>query len=896
MRVALVSTSFRSREPFDLRAHVRSLAPALVRAGAAVEVFSASRGSGLPPYSQRRVEVLDHVSGAPFGLTTIELGDAPEADRVASGFAAFLDREQPVVCHFESLRNFGTAVIHEARKRGVATLYCARDPWPAHDRTTLVLPDLSPFELGDGEAEARALAAERLLDGLPDHGGLPDDLAVRDRLRALLHEDLTDPEALSALREARESVEVRRAEKRVALSAVDRRFASSRGLSRQLSATVGRAFTYRAPGVDPTLLPEATPLELPKSSRSWKRGGGKESPRFTFLGSTRPIEGARVLLDAFAKVRARADAPAMTLDLFLERADPARDEAVRDRASTLGARAHFTRGPIDVAAALAETDVLVLPSLWGESCPAAPRLAHAAGLPVIATRLPGLGELLPAAATVLVEPSDAEALAKALADTAGDAERLHALRDAAQTLRIDSTPPTASADGEPAEEAQPPSTRSDGPAKTIDAEAVEWMDSYAMLLDTRRREASGGPRLAHLDGVAEELAELRALSISELFARAQGGLGKLRKAFGLTESDGVLLEKVVARGGLSRDRVEQATVTESELARSLELLRTARQAMQDEEETRIRRVDDLHEVLGQYEQEALARGAEAARMAQELGASLVERDAAQERETKVTSERDELDADLTREKARAAEAERTIKSAQARFEEVAGEAEAARAALEEVEAERARLATSIEERDEAVGALRRRIEGSDRPHDDGFAADIESIEAHCVLLDRDVETLRRHDEWLGQQAERLAALFEDVLAPESKTELGAPSRDQVLERSARALDRLGAELGWRRGEMEAARTASESLRARLMGGTLTARVSSWSAGPPLALSDSDVSDREDSTGASTGEVTEPAADVEEPAAPLPRRENDEESVDETPTTNDASVPEKSENQ
>jgi len=223
MRVALVTSAFRARSPLDLVSHVRSLAPALARAGVTVEVFAGTSGSGLVPYAQRRIEVAEPVTGQSFGVTMIELEPEPDQDRVAESFAAFLERERPRVCHFEQLDPMGVGLVREAKTRRVATLYSAHDTWPAHDRTTLTLPDLSPFELGDTEAEARSMAAEAILAGAEL---LPGDTTYAERLSHLLHDDLTDPAEAAALREAREAIEVRRAQKRVALSGVDRRLAA----------------------------------------------------------------------------------------------------------------------------------------------------------------------------------------------------------------------------------------------------------------------------------------------------------------------------------------------------------------------------------------------------------------------------------------------------------------------------------------------------------------------------------------------------------------------------------------------------------------------------------------------------------------------------------------------
>ncbi len=847
--------------------------------------------------------MLDHVQGSAFGVTKMEVGEAPDTARIAAGFGAFLDRERPTVCHFESLDLFGTDVVHEARVRGIATVYCARDTWPAHDRTTLTLPDLSPFELGDADAEARVLVAEALMGPLPADGSISEVPAERDRLEALLHRDLTAPEEVAAMRDARETIEVRRAEKRVALSAVDRRFAASRLLARQLSATVGRAFTFRAPGVDAYLLPDAPALQSAKQKPSSKqgqkpgknkgknKGGGEPTTstiRFGFLGSTRPTEGVQVLIDAFATIRAKMDAPALELVLSLERTDDARDAALEERAERLGAKVQFHGGSVDAKALLSRVDVVVFPSLWGEFEPTAIRIALASGRPVVASDMPGVAEAAPEAACALVAPADADALQKAIVDLATGGETYTRIREGALEMRVECDPaevPADAGDSPDPDAATDLPPLSDGSVKTVDAEAAEWLDTYRQLIGAARARTRTD-RLAHVEDVAAQLERLHELSVPELFERAQEGIGRLRRAFGISDSDASLMARVVARGGVARDRTEQSAAAEMELIRTLRDLHAAREAMRVEESARVRRVGELHAVLGQYEQEALARGAEASRITQDLATSRDEREAdaaaGRERQVELEGERDDLAADLAKERDRAAEAETEIRAAQERFEGMAEEAESARTALDEAESERDRLARSVQEREDGIRALRDRVlDNTDE--DEPSTAVLESIEAHCVALERDVETLRRHDAWLGEQTARLVALLEPVGRPARDDD---PTSDDILERSSRALEQLALELEWRRGEMAAARKASESLRARLAGGPLTSRVKSWSAGPPVVEEPEAAAGGPDdgAPDEAVGDANEVEPDIEEPKAALPARADgaaEPESVTET---------------
>ncbi|QDV08497.1 Glycosyl transferases group 1 [Planctomycetes bacterium Poly30] len=916
MRVALVTAAFRARSPIDLASHVRSLAPALARAGASVEVFAGVTGSGLAPYAQRRSELVEPITGKSFGVTVLEMETEPDQDRAAEAFASFLERERPTVCHFEHLDPMGVGLVREAKIRRISTLYAAHDTWPAHDRVSLTMPDLSPFELGDTEAEARSLAAERIL---ASRDLVPGTAEYDEEARRLLHQDLKSPDEAAALREARESIEMRRAEKRVALSGVDRRFAASRLLSRELSAAVGRAFTFRAPGVDKAVLAAvfAEPVDSAVTadsvaaidfSAATANSSGGSSPslerakgpiRLVYMGTTARTSGLHILLDAVSRIRADEKGPALALRLALERTDDLRDAEIHSRAQLLGVDVVWSRGSsVDASAALDGADLLVMPSLWGEVAPSALRIALAAGVPVVASRMPGVVEAAPSTASVLVSPGSVDSLTEALTRLASESgsAALQSMRSAALSEQEANT-------------------------KDIDDEALEWLDTYQSLADAAealeraralrsaapaagdrdadaltRQEPFGGPkkpdrkRLAALVEVEQQIAELRSLSNTELFARAQAGVSKLRQAFGLKATDAELLARVVARGGAMRDRAEHDEVARKEVARALHELRVAQAALRAEESVRSRRIADLHSVLEQYEHEVAARAEEAARAAQRADAATAQasvavasRDEAVAGQAQAVSARDEaisameravadaeaasevsaksaaekaeakaeaksLRAELEEMKSQLASAElenqasasdkkRLAKDAEEagqRYREVSMQVEAAKKALTDVEAARDELARSIDERSSEIRRLRERLvkpaaEGEATDGPSASMGDLESIEAYCVSLERDLEALQRNDSWVADEADRLIDTISAAVTETSSKD--GEEATASLERMTTRLERMTAELDWRRAEMENVSKAADSLRARFLGGPLASRVRSW-AHPP----------------------------------------------------------------
>ena len=472
---------------------------------------------------------------AALGVTAVAVDGRETASELAAAFGDFLDREHPAVCHFESIAAFGSAILGEARERGLPTVYCARDPWPAHDQLTLTLPNLAPFELGDCEAEARGVVSWEMCPSIPEGGGEPVNPGERVLLRLLLGGSASDlaarPELDARVTAARERVQADRAHKRSVLSTVDRRFAASRMLARQLSATVGRAFTPRLPGIEPVVLsPDDREVEAPRS-------------RLLFMGSSCPVEGLDLLLDALREVLATPGREAPALRVALEATDPARDSALAQRAEALGVEFECRRGGLDVSRALDGADALVFPARWGQFAPASVRLAQASGLPVIASSIPGLDEFISAGSSVLVDPGDVGQLAGALASVAlrdgspGEQGELGELREAAAQRAV--------------------ALAGAGPLKGLDAEAREWLQTYRELVAARPvHAAAGGPR--HVQEFQTELAEVGRASFGDLFGRVEAGLEQLRGAFGLSEDTASLMARAIARGGPLADRVAGA--------------------------------------------------------------------------------------------------------------------------------------------------------------------------------------------------------------------------------------------------------------------------------------------------------------------------------------------------
>lgn len=130
--------------------------------------------------------------------------------------------------------------------------------------------------------------------------------------------------------------------------------------------------------------------------------------RIVFVGRLEPRKGVATLLEAFALLcEQRSD-----LELLIVGAGPEAPRVAELRARGLGVHATGVVPQEDLPAALASADVVVAPSIGGESFGIVLLEAMAAGRPLVASDLPGYRSVVERGdEAVLVPPGDATALA-----------------------------------------------------------------------------------------------------------------------------------------------------------------------------------------------------------------------------------------------------------------------------------------------------------------------------------------------------------------------------------------------------------------------------------------------------------------------------------------------------
>ncbi|MEZ6017993.1 MAG: glycosyltransferase [Planctomycetota bacterium] len=822
MRVALVAHELAPHRRGGIASHTAALARALARAGVEVEVFTLRPLAGLTPLAQRREERA--AGDEPFAVTYLDASPTDHQTeegerRIAEAFGAFLDRERPEIVHFEHLLGLGPAGVMEARQRGIPTVFVAHDWWAVHDNLHLVQPDLTTFEPGDHEAEARGRLALRWLEGLAaadrSHVADPHGALLREQLsganHARLHAFLHGPgtsagtaastgsgAGASARLGARpgrpevphieaelERTRARLAAKRAALSQVDARFASSRALSRRLSALVGRAFSFRAPGVDReriAVAPRIAPVAVAE---------GPSPLRVGFVGSIVKERGLHVLLDALAGIEGKVE-----LHVHGDSTDRSYVARCRRRAEALGAVWHGGYNPDDLPQRLAALDAVCLPSLWSDNAPLVLREAYAAGLPVVVSDTEALREsVLPTTSEERREVDAADALG--LLVPAGD---VGALRAALVRLAEDEALRATLAER---------ALKLEGPlAKRLAQEAGEWIATYAQLHGAALKRRVPQPVPAHLAGLARDVARLEAQPTRLLFQEVTQGLVRLGAAVGLDVTATELMTLAVGRGSRTRDERAADARALDWLRASVRELGDARSALESRSKWRAQQLEDLGDRVAWFEQRVREREFELVNLR-------AERDDHGSAREHLEEERRQL--------------RDAIEAREREHHTLMEQLDEARGALRSLAEERDWLRDTLDRGSEELRWLREHIAGDI----EDALTDREAIEIRFERLCSEHESLENHELWLRRE---VAAMLETLGGPAQQAPEDPSDLERALTHGRERLGRLVAELRWRRGEMDAARTAASSLITRLAGGNLASRARSWvSAAPSDAL-------------------------------------------------------------
>lgn len=418
MRVLLAAHAFPPRSTAGVEVYTLRLARSLLALGHDVLVLSAVHDLAARPYSVRRrthegVDVAEIVNVHRRGTLAATYDDT----EISAAASLILQAFRPDCVHVQHLQNLSIGLLGEARRHGAASVFTLHDYWLSCPRDGLRMQeDLTISTVVDHDACARCLRQSPYLVPLVQRG--LSHAARKAGFAGLLHRihDMAPGASEAALRLLRRlspargrglarEMDRRAARLRQAVNAVDvvlapTQFARERAL--EFGVEAGRLRVLRLGAVSDT------PRPRPAGPRR----------RVGFVGTLAPHKGVHVLLEAFRGVESHE----ASLDLHGSvSVQPAYVERLRRAADgDPRIRFHGAFGEGEQGRVLASLDALVVPSIWWENSPLVALEALAAGVPVVASAIGGIPELVEEGRSgLLVAPGHPQALRAALGDVVG---------------------------------------------------------------------------------------------------------------------------------------------------------------------------------------------------------------------------------------------------------------------------------------------------------------------------------------------------------------------------------------------------------------------------------------------------------------------------------------------
>jgi GT2 family glycosyltransferase/glycosyltransferase involved in cell wall biosynthesis len=311
-----------------------------------------------------------------------------------------IDEFKPDAAHIHHLTGLSTTIVRALAERHVPSVFTLHDYWLMCHRGQLL--DVS-YRVCDGPGTEGCHAC------LPAAGGAgPVSFAGAAAVRAL--ERLLPEAPARQLRRLAEGFAGMISSPGEAAEQERRRIAHMREVCAEVTHFLSPSHYIRDRfvqfGVAPeriTVSPNGVPIRLkpdPTSEDSrtgqgpWGPPSGGPSLRLGFLGSLIASKAPHLLLEAAG----RLPCGSVSIDLFGAYSAYHGDDSYRERLEPLlrgeGVRVHGAIAHEHIHGALASIDVLVVPSIWPENAPLVIQEAFLAGIPVVASRIGGIPEMV----------------------------------------------------------------------------------------------------------------------------------------------------------------------------------------------------------------------------------------------------------------------------------------------------------------------------------------------------------------------------------------------------------------------------------------------------------------------------------------------------------------------
>ena len=359
---------------------------------------------------------------------TVDVADSYEHVRLAAAVRPLISAFAPQAAHLHHLTCLSTHLVPELAEAGVPTVYTLHDFWLLCHRGQLLNRRL---EMCDGPGPEGC-------DSCIDEPGAVLSAVKGVGLGAVA------TRVLPAKAVTRLASVARTAGALVPSVSVARPEAARAAHMRDICARISHFLAPSAQmrdaligfGVDPARI-TWSPYGFDPRPFSILRPPRPAGPiRLGFVGSLMVSKAPHLLLEALAHLPSGR----FVVHVFGAHADYHGDRSYRDRLAPLlqqpGVTVHGPRPHADMPAAFAEIDVLVVPSVWKENSPLVMHEALLSGVPVVASRVGGIPEVITHEVNgLLFEPGDVSALVGTLSRLDAEPDLLGRLARATTSIR-----------------------------------------------------------------------------------------------------------------------------------------------------------------------------------------------------------------------------------------------------------------------------------------------------------------------------------------------------------------------------------------------------------------------------------------------------------------------------
>lgn len=404
MKVLLVSHDFLPKHPAGTEIYTFEIGRALQERGHEVHVFSTEKDISLPNLEvrQRTYEGLPvhELTNNLFYNNFVETWDYPPAAR---SFKGLLDDLQPDIVHFMHLMYLSVGCVEEVAARNIPVMYTLHDYWlqcarygqrrhPNGDICHEIdfdtcggcLLDLKYRQTRTERAMAKGIARLRSASGInlgDTARKIGDKLKGRSGDAAPPEIDRKGPEAAEMAKlVARRDRELRER----LLPVVHRFMAPSRFLRERL-------LEWGIPPEQIEFVRAGINIEPFKDVKRSPRGS---KLRVAFIGTPVPHKGVHILMEAWNRIQAPLRRQGELRIYGNLSHNPGYIVKLQRLADQTGAQLCGGLKRDEVSGTLAETDVLVVPSIWYENSPLIILEALATRTPILVSDLGGMAELV----------------------------------------------------------------------------------------------------------------------------------------------------------------------------------------------------------------------------------------------------------------------------------------------------------------------------------------------------------------------------------------------------------------------------------------------------------------------------------------------------------------------